>query len=134
MKELLVWKPKFNTGVEEVDLEHHYFLNLINRLSVELEDSDDKGYQNKLLIELSMYAQFHFLSEENIMYRIGYPELAEHQKLHNHLLQTLHVKNGMMGEGMIKAEEIIDFLTGWFINHTVKEDQKIGVFLSKNAE
>jgi len=134
MKELLVWKSQFNTGVEEVDLQHHYFLNLINRLSSELVDSNNPNYQKRLLIELSMYAKFHFLSEENIMHRMGYPALPDHHELHNHLLQTLHVKNGMMGEGMIKAKEIVDFLTDWFITHTIKEDRKIGVFASKRAE
>ncbi len=30
------WKKDYDLGIEDIDFQHHYFLNLINRLSGEL--------------------------------------------------------------------------------------------------
>ena len=123
------WKQDFNVGIEEIDLQHHYFVSLINRLSHELGDTEDLAYQSRLLTELIQYAQFHFISEENIMYRLGYPELDDHHKLHRDLINTLHVKTGLLRESMVSAAEVIAFLKEWFIGHTLGEDKKLTPYL-----
>ena len=125
---MLVWLNEYELGIEEIDLQHHYFLNLINRLEKELANSDDLVYQQSLFKELSIYAHFHFVSEENFMYREGYPDLTRHKSHHDALIAKLNRKKLQFETGQIKATSIIDFLRHWFLQHTIGEDMKFAKF------
>jgi hemerythrin len=130
----ILWKPEYETGVEEIDLQHHYFVDLINRLSRLLSKTEDKAYQARLLSELTKYAQFHFVSEENIMYSIGYDGLEVHKNLHFDLLNTLNAKIGLFQQDMAEADEVVGFLKEWFVMHTIGEDMKISAFLKSRSD
>jgi hemerythrin len=71
--ETLHWKSDYETGVREIDLQHRFFMDLINRLHEELIGATDSDYRAALFEELSNYARFHFVSEENLMFKFGYP-------------------------------------------------------------
>jgi hemerythrin len=118
------WKPSFETGVEEIDLQHHYFADLINRLSNILSVTEDKAYQGRLLNELIKYAQFHFVSEENIMFSMHCAGLEQHKKLHTELLNQLNIRIGLFQEELSGADEVVGFLKEWFVTHTLGEDKK----------
>jgi len=119
----LQWNAEFDTHIEEIDLQHQYFLRLINRLSEELPLARDEHYRWSLLNELSRYAAFHFLSEENLMFKLGYPGLEKHRQLHFNLLDKL---SSRMGNST--SEELLGFLVEWFVQHTTQEDRLIGEF------
>ena len=117
----LHWQAAYDTGVEEIDLQHRYFMTLINRLTVELAASDDPKYRQSLLNELAKYAAFHFASEENLMVKFGYPDLKRHRMLHIDLIDKLSSRMNA-----ITYEPLFEFLIGWFIQHTTTEDHRIG--------
>ena len=119
----LQWTPEYETGIREIDLQHQYFMTLINRIAEEIEHSKDIEYRKRLLDELSKYASFHFLSEENIMFKIGYPDRRPHYLLHRELLDKLSTARLHEVE-----EKIVGFLHDWFQCHTLTEDKKIGEF------
>ena len=83
------WKHDYDLGIEDIDFQHQFFFFFINRISDELAVTNDPKYRNALINELSAYARFHFISEENMMYRAGYPGLEEHRKLHCELIEKL---------------------------------------------
>ncbi|MEW8026249.1 MAG: hemerythrin family protein [Candidatus Thiodiazotropha sp.] len=124
------WSKKYELGIKEIDLQHNYFFELIARLSDELQNCTDHSYQKSLFLELGLYTHFHFVSEENLMYRSGYSGLEEHKKLHNKLIDGLNKNKLLFEEGHIEAIQVVDFLEMWFINHTVKEDRKFAEFIS----
>jgi hemerythrin len=119
----LNWKEEYATGVEEIDLQHRYFMGLINRLSTELDGCVDESYRKKLLNELVKYASFHFVSEENLMIKFAYPDIERHRKLHLDLIDKLS------WQVQSKSYEVLfEFLVDWFIRHTTEEDKHIGEF------
>lgn len=60
---MLEWTPEYLTGIDEIDLQHHYFLKLINRIEAKIASiALDQGH-SPLLTELGAYARFHCLSE-----------------------------------------------------------------------
>jgi len=128
---MLVWLNEYELGIEEIDLQHHFFLDLINRLAKELANSDDLFYQQSLFKELSVYAHFHFVSEENLMYRESYPHLTEHKKHHDALIDRLNRNKLQFETGQIEASRIINFLRHWFVQHTIGEDMKFANYLKK---
>jgi hemerythrin len=62
----LEWDSDFETENETVDLQHRYFVDLINRVGINFRETDDAADKEKLISELRKYADFHFTSEENI--------------------------------------------------------------------
>ncbi len=57
----LEWESGFETGNEYVDLQHRYFVDLINRVRINFRETNDAVYKEKLISELRKYADFHFL-------------------------------------------------------------------------
>jgi hemerythrin len=118
----LEWKYGFVTHNKIVDLQHKYFVELINRLYDELEQSREQQYQKRLLDELSHYARFHFTSEENIFLK-HYPEkFAKHKILHDTLLVDLTKHIDDFNNNKLAAHDILHFVMKWFATHTITED------------
>ncbi len=123
------WKDEYLTGIDEIDLQHKAFVKLINRLNIIHDYSNKKAIAIRLLSEIEKYAQYHFISEENIMFLIKYPEIDRQQQAHAALLdEYLHrMQSYLNDKGTI--EDVIRFLEKWFVWHTVEEDRKIGVYV-----
>lgn len=116
------WKYGYETNNKTVDLQHKYFLDLMNRLYDELAETSDKIYQERLLDEIICYAKFHFISEENILLK-HLPENFERQKrLHEILINELSSKIQSMRSGDLHPREIVQFVVEWFYMHTITED------------
>lgn len=122
----IAWHSDYETGVAEIDLQHRYFLSLIGRIESELRETDDPEYRKRLIEELHRYAKFHFVSEENIMFKLGYPELEKHHKHHIDLLDKLSSRSLSQD-----TNSLVAFLVTWFKHHTVEEDRLIGVFAGR---
>jgi len=127
----ITWGPAYELGIEDIDFQHHYFANLINRLTGELGRTDDAVYRQALLAELNAYARFHFTSEENLMHRAGFPGLAEHRRLHQRLVDDLSAREAalLMHHSAAGAEGVVHFLIEWFLGHTTVEDRHFADFL-----
>lgn len=124
------WKKDYDLGIEDIDLQHRYFLNLINRLADELRMNTDPSRRAALISELNAYARFHFVSEENIMAKAHYPQLAEHRRHHLALISELNSKEALLKLEATdrRAEDVIDFLLDWFLRHTTGEDRLFAEF------
>ncbi len=127
------WKDEYILGVEDIDVQHQYFLRLINRLSEEIDKSTKRDYKISLINELKAYASFHFISEENFMTQYEYPLLEEHKQHHLKLLDQLSSKGAMLEMHMSREDfdNIINFLVTWFTQHTVKEDRLFAQYLNE---
>lgn len=124
----LEWSRAFELGISEIDLQHHYFADLINRLASELAGAE-VSYQQRLVRELDAYARFHFISEENLMFRAGFPLLAEHARHHFALIDELNVRETRFAHGQIPASDVTAFLIDWFVRHTTQEDRLFADFV-----
>ena len=129
--DLLTWSDDYELGMEEIDLQHRYFLSLINRLHHELQSSDNHEYQVALFRELNAYAKFHFISEENIMRHSDYGHLSEHQRHHYELIDQLNAKESglTLRYNPDEAREVVEFLVHWFKAHTMAEDRQFVEYL-----
>ncbi|HIJ59180.1 MAG TPA: hypothetical protein HPP56_00985 [Nitrospirae bacterium] len=122
MIQKIEWSKKFLTGNREVDLQHQYFVELINRIIWEILEQKDDIYHSLLMEELVMYADFHFKSEENILYKLGYCNLEKHKKLHRDLIDELSARIINVKTMSNTTIKLIDFLVQWFVNHTITVD------------
>ena len=121
----LEWETDFETGNEYVDLQHRYFVDLINRVRINFRETDDAAYKQKLISELRKYADFHFTSEENIATSCNLPGVSGHHQRHQELLEEFNHLAEDLNKGQKTVEEFLSFLTDWLIGHTVYEDKKL---------
>ncbi|MET0012673.1 MAG: bacteriohemerythrin [Sedimenticola sp.] len=129
----LSWSTKYELGIEDIDFQHHFFLDLINRLADALDEPDNGPYQARLITELNAYARFHFISEENMMFHADYPSYTEHKNHHDDLLEQLSIRENMLYMKHSKEEVagILEFLSNWFFHHTVSEDRLFAEYLKE---
>ena len=119
------WQSDFETGNEFVDLQHRYFLDLINRVGTNFKNTDDAAYKEKLIIELRKYADFHFTSEENIATALNLPGISSHHQRHMELMEEFNHHATVLNTGSETTDEFLEFLTDWLIGHTVYEDKNL---------
>ena len=120
----LEWESDFETGNEYVDLQHRFFVDLLNRVGTNFRETDDVAYTEKLISELRKYADFHFTSEENIAASCNLPGVGAHHQRHLELIEEFNHHAEDFNKGLMTVDQFFGFLTDWFIGHTIYEDQK----------
>jgi hemerythrin len=121
----LEWASEFEIGNEYVDLQHRYFLDLIMRIGKSFKETKDEDHKRRLMIELHKYADFHFTSEENLAISNGLPGVESHHELHLQLLEDLNQYAENLENGLKTMDEFLEFITDWFLVHTIHEDRKL---------
>lgn len=124
------WTEKLLIGVPRIDFEHQIFADLINSLAERVEQGADRLAIVRTLREVLKYAEFHFVSEENLMVEANYPRLREHAAIHQRLLQTLTAKSMALAAQEIDERAVLDFLVNWFVEHTAREDPLFAAYVA----
>jgi hemerythrin len=122
---MLKWDDIYKLGNVKIDAEHRIFLELIIEFQEAVVQSRSKDKLITIVKEISKYAEFHFLSEENIMAEYNYPEQEQHTQIHKMLISEIHDKLYQLINGEINPVAIFNFLFQWFAFHTTTEDKKL---------
>ena len=78
----------FLVGLPEIDDDHRLLVGTINRMGVEIEEASHKLCV-ELFAEFETAATTHFAREEEILERLGYPEIERHRSYHADLLRRV---------------------------------------------
>ena len=121
------------TGNEMIDTQHKELIARINKLLLLCEN--EKPAQREAvetLDYLADYTEFHFAAEEKLQEEIGYPGLAEHQKKHEELRQTVRDLYGMLDdqEGPTAAfvEKVYESVVRWLYAHIRGFDRSVAEY------
>lgn len=128
---LLSWSNQYAIGNALIDSEHQELFRLINVFHDLWLQKHDQQSIASLLNQLIVYAELHFRHEEAIMLDAGFPTLAEHQKIHEAMVesifklrQSFEEKNGHLEMDTMK------FIKGWLLEHIVRNDYLFRDFLA----
>lgn len=126
------WDKKYEVGNVEIDSEHKVFVRIIQKIAHATEMGKNHNYLERLIYELLKYADFHFYSEETVMMEVNYPGIANHQKEHQKLLLKLRdiVSSVEVEDYSRPMDDLIKFLTDWFVTHTITVDKKLADYLA----
>jgi hemerythrin len=130
----VAWDDSFSSGIEEIDSQHKEFIKLIHRLQIVSEKGSPAEFIHRMLLELAKYADYHFISEENLMIVTKCPLLERQRGEHQRLLRGLGQKIRDYEEGHETLDALIDYSISWFTNHTKEEDVKIGQHIAQVAQ
>jgi len=127
---VIAWKEIYETGIVTLDNEHRALVAEINRLYEAIRDKRGDEVLGDILTMLESYTVDHFQHEEKLMAEYHYPELEEHQRIHQELIaavQEIKVRAASGTEEIVR--ELLKFLRVWLLEHIVEVDKKYGSFL-----
>ncbi|NPA48695.1 MAG: hemerythrin family protein [Thermodesulfobacteria bacterium] len=125
----VLWKPCYCIGDSKIDNQHRSLVSLLNFLYDRVQAACPKRLIDRVLMELVRYAEEHFQDEEDLMERIGFPELEHHRREHERLLMEVFAFKEKFDHGFATKMELLHFLRDWLINHVIDEDLKIRRYL-----
>lgn len=128
------WDEKFEVGHPRIDHEHQVFVDLIRTVSLEAERNCSRDKALRLLLEVRKYAEFHFVSEENIMLDVQYENYDEHRQEHAWLLRRLEHETYLYHTSGTTLEQLAEFMFDWFAMHTTVADKKLVDAVAAHAE
>jgi hemerythrin-like metal-binding protein len=121
-------------GDECLDRQHRAMVAAINRLADAMACGCPEDETRKALSFLSVYVDAHFLQEEALMERLGFPGVAEHLDAHETCARRLE---GLIERYRRKDEttlaELVAFLNHWLVDHFEGEDRRLRDFMKGQA-
>ena len=125
------WRDSYDTGVEAVDMEHRKLVGLIEAMHINIRDSEPQETVEKVITEIVEYTQHHFKNEEVLMQDEQYPQLEEHKKEHQALIEEVAVfKERLFNNYPEGKQDLYRFLREWLVNHILDSDKKFGEYVS----
>jgi len=128
------WTDELLTGISEVDTQHKWLVDATNRLHDELsKPAADGAAVGEILEGLVDYTYNHFIMEEELFERLGYPETAAHKAQHN--VFTGKISDLLMRHesGEIASGEALELLKNWLIHHIMQTDKAYVAFFREKG-
>lgn len=115
------------TGIPLVDGQHAEMVRLLNWVRCSSADPAHKRFwlANRLRV-LYFYTRYHFLTEEVIHRRSGFPLAEEHKVQHEELMARARDFIGEFTHGREELTEgILNFFRAWTLQHILVEDSRM---------
>ncbi len=133
------WEASMETGIEAIDIQHHYLVDTLQEANKKLLNSDDEYLLSQIANDLLVYAITHFETEEALMQRYNYAsahpnEARAHIAQHRFFSSQVVAVRDQLREGrQVSRIEILRFLNHWLRDHVLGIDQLLGEYLLKHA-
>jgi hemerythrin-like metal-binding protein len=118
----LEWQARFECGEPTIDRQHRGLFNLAE----DVLDSARRSGSNTAprVVKLVAAIREHFCTEEAILARYGYQELARHAQSHQLLLEKAQRMQVAVTAGHANREDLLRFLLGEVVaDHMLAEDR-----------
>lgn len=132
---MISWDACLSVGVEEIDAQHQAIIALLNDLEAK-RGSDDPTVAVAALAFLREYVNQHFMLEEELMAKSGYPLYKEHVAIHESFVNSvifLEIEREFDVLTCQMIESLLALLTDWFIRHISGDDMALGAYLRTKA-
>jgi len=117
-----------------MDDQHAIIMDTINDLYRVLMEDASRDHIDTALNRLILFTELHFSSEERLLEQYGFPGAAEHQQVHQSLLEQIRettYRAQLSEDGELRS--LLSFLRGWYLNHIQEFDQLYGKWLNERG-
>lgn len=116
------WEESFNTGIDEIDVQHQQLVSYLNDLHQAILDNNREAIA-LVIEELVDYTQIHFIFEEQLMRSMDYEFFSAHQRVHELFTARVIRYKRRFEHGEDITSELYNLLKRWLINHILHDDQ-----------
>lgn len=117
------WTPTLEVGIAEIDEQHRWLVDQTNSLHDAMAEGASPQQVGTLLEGLMDYVMNHFIVEENLFARLGYPETEAHQAQHNHFSGQIMSLLARHESGESVGTDALELLKDWLVHHILKVDK-----------
>ena len=131
---MIKWEDKYSVGISMIDEEHKKLIGILNKAIFAKEHNDNPGELMEVIIEMINFALAHFKTEEAYMKEFDYSGYQDHKEEHRgfHTEAIAYYDKLINGDYQI-ANEIIEYLKWWLVNHIQVTDKKYVVCFNENG-
>lgn len=126
--EAFEWSPIFETGLNEVDVQHRRLIDLVNQLGANANSGSPEEI-DATIAALADYTVYHFQTEESIMAGDGVAaaHADRHRETHRRFVAQVieWIERRKRGES-VNLGQLLEFLANWLIFHILGDDQSLG--------
>ena len=129
---IITWDNKYNTGIDKVDAQHRQLISLTNDLYKACITKNDELFNTfkDAMGKMVAYVNFHFNIEIKLMKAINYPNLAEHKKMHDKLIEDIvQAANDFKDGKKYVANKFVHTLIDWICSHIAFYDKQYAIFI-----
>jgi len=131
---MIKWEEKYSVGLSIIDEEHKELIRIMNVAIKAKQHNDNIDEISKLLKQLTVYTLKHFSTEESYMVEFNYPEFQYHKEEHHDFSnKVIEYCNRVIEGDCHVANEILEYLKQWLINHIQITDKKYIECFKKNG-
>lgn len=128
------WSSELEVGIELIDEQHRWLVDKTNQLYDRLASAEpDSGEVGEVLEGLMDYTMNHFIAEEEIFHRLGYPETEAHKAQHDKFTAQIMDLLQRHDSGERSGGETLDLLADWLVHHILKVDKAYVEFFRSNG-
>ncbi|MFZ0745290.1 MAG: bacteriohemerythrin [Terracidiphilus sp.] len=131
---LLTWSHTSSVGVQAMDDQHGILMDTMNELHSALVRGCSKKQLDDHLNRLIEFSRLHFICEEQLLERHGFPGLAEHRVAHQFLLLKIQETVDRVEHAeSIESGSLLTFLRTWYSEHIQGLDHQYGSWLNERG-
>ena len=117
-----------------IDSDHQNLAELINNFIIGSSQQADDAYLAETLQSLYLYAQTHFVREEDLQRQAGFPDAESHAQIHRGLVKRLTAFQTMLKQHQDPAtirDQMCDMLKSWLLDHVADQDARMQPYVAK---
>lgn len=126
----IAWDHSLSTGIAEIDAQHKDLLHHFHRLQKVCRRHLSKEMVLRCLQVLEKFSEYHFLSEENMLLLLRYPQIEIQREENRKFMVDLRHKLSSFEEGVEEVEALNAFLGTRLLSHIQAEERTIGEFMA----
>ena len=116
---------KYSVGISMIDKEHKKIIGILNKAIFAKEHNDSPEEIKEVLREMTNYTLTHIKIEESYMKLFNYPYYQDYKEERRdfHIETNAYLHKLMKGDSQA-ANEILEYLKLWLVNHIQGTDKK----------
>lgn len=119
------WNEQLEIGIAQIDEQHRWLVDITNTLHGLLSAGNAHAEElGHILEQLMDYTMNHFIVEEELFHRLGYPESNAHKAQHNVFCERVMDLLTRHDMGELVGLDALNLLKNWLTNHIIKIDKK----------
>lgn len=131
---LLTWSHACAVGVQAMDDQHGILMDTMNELHKALVRGCTREQLDEHLGRLSEFSRLHFVCEEQLLERHGFPGIEAHRNAHQQLMREINETVERVGHtDGVEVPALLNFLRTWYAGHIEGLDQEYGVWLNERG-
>ncbi len=127
------WNESYSVNNAVIDKQHQDLIDSINALHQAVRKADAENAVPVILEKLLVYVDVHFKTEEGIMKKCNYPDVAAHHDIHTEFKEHILKLQNDFKSRSIEFEDMLDlylYLQEWINNHVLYEDKQLIPYIS----